>query len=155
MIFEIPGFNDLDIRHILLDFNGTLATGGKIDQKVREQLKDLARNVTIHVLTADTRGNAAKELEGLPVSLKTSDGGEVAAFKANVMRGLGAATCVAVGNGRNDLAMFQEAALTIAVAGPEGVHPPLLRHTHIMVPSMTDALELFLDPERLKAGLRG
>ncbi len=155
MQFDIPGFGPLDIRHLVLDFNGTLATDGIVAAEVRSRLKALAEGVAIHVITADTRGNAARELAGLPVSLETSGGDRVADFKRAVVEELGQEHCVSVGNGRNDLAMFQVAALSIAVAGPEGLYPPLLHSAHLMVPSMADALQLLLDPRRLIASLRG
>lgn len=155
MQFDIPGFGQLDLCHLILDFNGTLATDGTVDQRVRRSILDLAAEFTIHVVTADTRGNAAKELAGLPVRLMTAGGDQVADFKRTMVEELGREDCVCIGNGRNDLAMFEQAALAIAVAGPEGLYPPLLQSAHLMVPSMEDALQLLLDPRRLIAGLRG
>ncbi len=65
----IPGFRDLDLEHLVLDYNGTLAIDGKLIAGVREALAALASQVEIHVITADTFGCAASELSGLPVKI--------------------------------------------------------------------------------------
>jgi soluble P-type ATPase len=67
---------------------------------------------------------------------------------------LGAEHVVAVGNGRNDVAMFEAAALGIAVLGPEGAAGVLLQVADVVVPDVYVALELLLHPRRLKATLR-
>ena len=51
--------------------------------------------------------------------------------------------------------MLKEAALSIAVIDREGMYPPLLPYCDLCVHSSEEALELFLHPERIIAGLRG
>lgn len=155
MRIEIAGYQTLDIEQIILDFNGTLATDGHIEEAVREQLRELARHFTIHVLTADTLGNAQRELEGLPVRVGIAGGDSVGLYKERVVAQLGPASCACIGNGRNDVAMLRLAALGIVVAGEEGVYPPLLQEAQLMVPSVGAALELFIQPQRIRASLRG
>jgi soluble P-type ATPase len=59
-----------------------------------------------------------------------------------------------LGNGRNDAAMLRAAALGIAVIGAEGVAPEVLAASDLLVPGSEAALDLFLKPKRLLAGLR-
>jgi soluble P-type ATPase len=59
MLIKIPGNKDLQLEHLVLDFNGTLACDGRLIQGVRERLKAMADQIKIHVLTADTFGGVA------------------------------------------------------------------------------------------------
>lgn len=60
----------------------------------------------------------------------------------------------AVGNGANDAAMLREAALGIAVLGPEGLAAEALLAADVLVRDVRDALDLLLQPERLVATWR-
>ena len=58
-------------------------------------------------------------------------------------------------SGRNDLLMCRDAALSVAVIGPEGAHGRLLSDADVCVTSINDGLDLLLKPKRLIASLRG
>lgn len=73
--------------------------------------------------------------------------------KAELVGRLGAESVIAVGNGRNDVAMLT-AALGIAVLGAEGCAGAALRAADVVVPSISDALDCLLEPRRLVATLR-
>ena len=75
MIIEVPGYQTLDIRKLLLDYNGTIAVDGLIRESVKERLKELSEQFEIFVLTADTHGTARKECEGLGVKVHISRSG--------------------------------------------------------------------------------
>jgi len=154
MLIKIPGRETLDIRTIVLDYNGTLATDGKLGESVKIKLLELSKSYELYVLTADTYGSAARECEGLPVVLKTFDCEGAAAFKAQVTVELNPAHCACVGNGLNDMEMFKVSALAVGVLGNEGIFAGLIQHSDILVKSIEDGLELFLNPSRITAGLR-
>jgi len=59
-----------------------------------------------------------------------------------------------LGNGRNDIGMFQEADLSIAVLDGEGMCASLLPYADILSRSMVEALSLLLNPDRVRATLR-
>ena len=149
---EIPGRDNLRLEHAVFDVNGTLALDGRLLPGVAERLAALRARLTLHMLTADTHGRQTTidALVGFRATIIT--GG--AAEKAQYVRELGAGSVVAVGNGANDAAMLQAAALGIAVLGAEGLAVPALTAADLMVPSMTDALDLLLNPRRLVATLR-
>ena len=74
--------------------------------------------------------------------------------KLDYVERLGAETVVAIGNGANDSAMLERAALGILIVGPEGSAVKALLKADIIVPDARAALELLLYPKRLMATLR-
>src|ERR1700674_3903956 len=66
---DIPGFGRLELAHLVSDYNGTLALDGELLPGVANALSDLAPNIRIHVITADTFGLAGAKLAGLPIEL--------------------------------------------------------------------------------------
>ena len=65
----IPGGVALRLEHLVLDYNGTLAVDGELVPQVEQRLVALARQLSIHVVTADTFGRARTGLEGVPCEL--------------------------------------------------------------------------------------
>lgn len=136
---------------LVLDFTGTLSEGGRLLPGVGDRLRSLVSKVQVVVLTADTFGTAREALRELPVAVKViRDGGH----KAEVVKGMGPEGVVAIGNGRNDVPMMGVAGLGIAVVGPEGAAAELLSAADVVTRDIRDALDLVLDPLRLKATLR-
>lgn len=150
---EAPGWRTLELEHLVLDLNGTLALDGALAPGVRRAVEALARRLTCHLVTADTFGTAAGLLGEAARLAIISPGGE-AEQKRALVAGLGADRVAALGNGANDAAMLAEAALGIAVLGPEGLAPAVLLAADVLAPGPLEALELLLRPERLKATLR-
>jgi soluble P-type ATPase len=149
---EIPGSEPLTVKQLVLDFTGTLSCDGLLLPGVAERLKRLAEKLQITVLTADTFGTAAEQLlEPLSVDLHLIQTGK---DKAEFMAGFKKSETVAVGNGRNDVAMVRMAGLGIAVIGPEGCAGELIAAAGIVCPNISAALELLLHPLRIKATLR-
>lgn len=155
MLIDIPDYKVLDLKYLVLDYNGTIAVDGKIPQSVRRQIKDLAKDLEIFVLTADTYGSAQEECEGLPVQIKTFPLGNAMAAKNEIVEGLGRENCACMGNGRNDQLMCRMAALSIAVMDSEGMCGKLIREVDVCVRSIEEGLELILNHKRLIATLRG
>jgi soluble P-type ATPase len=151
---DIPGFGELRLEHLVLDYNGTLAVDGRLLFGVRERLERLAAHLTIHVITADTFGKAADYLVNIPCQLAILRPGGQDETKRDFVRGLGAEKCVCVGNGRNDRFMLQEAALGIAVLQDEGAAAVTLAAADMVTPDIQSALDLLVQPLRLVATLR-
>ena len=117
-------------------------------------LRTLSDRMRIHVVTADTFGRAADELDGLPVELVIIGNDHQAAAKLEFINRLGAAGVATVGNGRNDQEMLRVSALGIAVVQHEGAAQEALAAADIVAPGIADALGLLLFPLRLTATLR-
>ncbi len=47
MKIEIPGWGSVDIENIVIDLNGTIATGGRVSRKVKEKINSLSDQATI------------------------------------------------------------------------------------------------------------
>jgi soluble P-type ATPase len=147
----LPGRGEVLLSHLVLDFTGTLSLDGALLPGVAERLHGLAKRLRITVLTADTFGMAKQALDGLPVDVRIIRTG---ADKAAFVHECGADQTVAIGNGRNDVAMVKAAALGIAVIGPEGAARELIAVADIVVRDIHEALDLLENPLRIKATLR-
>ena len=149
--YDVPGGPRLELEYLVLDLNGTLSDRGSLIAGVEERLGRLSADLELHLVTADTRGTAARLAAELPVSINPiTRGSEKAAF----VQRLGAGRTAAIGNGRNDEAMLQAAALGIAVVGPEGAATAAMLAADLVTTSVLDALDLLLDPATLASTLR-
>lgn len=150
---DIPGRRPLEIEHLVLDYNGTLAVDGILSAKTWELLGRLSEQVRIYVLTADTYGTAAGQCCDLNVTLKTFPREDAGSSKEEIVRNLNGNICC-IGNGFNDIAMCRIADISIAVLAKEGVCTSLLPACDVLVTAPEDALGLLLNPDRLRATLR-
>lgn len=151
---NIPGYRKLQLKHIILDYNGTIACDGMLICGVKENLNALAGELQIHILTADTFGKAQAGLEGIPceLSILPKDAQDIG--KLDYVKRLGAEYAVCVGNGRNDHLMLKQAALGLAVILQEGAAAETLLAADVVCTSIVSALELLKNPLRLVATLR-
>ncbi len=150
---EIPGRPTMRIEHVLLDFNGTIAVDGTVPGQTAALIRQLAESVHVAVLTADTYGTARAQCAELGVEVVTFPREGAAAFKQDFARQLaGGIACL--GNGFNDIGMFEHADLPIAVLDAEGMCAALIPHALIVARSMDEGLQLLLRPDRIKATLR-
>jgi P-type E1-E2 ATPase len=154
LAIDIPGRDPLQLRHLVLDLNGTIALDGQLLPGVAERVTALHARLAVYLLTADTRGRSAATANQLGVELQRLTPGQEAQQKADFVNGLGAAYTVAVGNGANDALMLAAASLGIAVLGREGLAVSAFQAADLLVPDVNDALDLLLQPQRLIATLR-
>ncbi len=150
---NIPGREEMCLSHLILDYNGTIAEDGLIIESIRPRLEALSRDLSIYVITADTHGTAAQRCAGLPLQVLTFPTTQVGQIKADEAARLTGGV-VTIGNGFNDIQMSDVADLSICVIGKEGCCGALLMHTDVVVTSIDDALDLLLQPNRLRATLR-
>jgi len=150
----IPDYGDLEIKHVVSDYNGTLAVDGVLIEGVAEALRALSRQVEIHVITADTFGVVRAQLSGLPVTLTITPNQNQAETKLAYVQKLGEAGVVAIGNGRNDRKMLAAAAIGIALIQKEGGATEAFFGSDIVSRDILEALDLLQNTKRLKASLR-
>lgn len=151
---NIPGRGELRLRFLIADYNGTLACDGALIPEVIPLLRAISTDLEVHVVTADTFGDAAKNLQVLPVQLTILPLGRQDQGKADYLRQLGAESSVCLGNGRNDILMLREAALGICIIKAEGACVQTLQAADIVCRSAQDALNMLINPKRLIATLR-
>ncbi len=150
----VPGFGELTVTDIVMDYNGTLAVDGRLLPGLRQLLFSVSERADLHVVTADTFGHAAGELEGVPCTLKILEKEDQKQAKSEYITLLGVHTTAAVGNGRNDSLMLKNAAVGIAVLQEEGAASETLFAADVVCRDIFDALHLFSSPKRLIAVLR-
>ena len=154
---DIPGFGKRHIRLAVSDYTGTHSCGGTIAQDVKTRLRELVTLVDLHIVTADSFGTAESELAGIvtPYKLRT---GRHDIEKADYVSQFDLQQVAAFGNGNNDRLMLKAVkeggGLAIAVDNGEGCATAAMRNADLFVVGAANALDLLLDPVRLKATLR-
>ena len=151
---DIPEFKIINAEHLVLDFNGTIAIDGLFIEGVIGKLVQISANLQVHVLTADTFHTVQNELRGLPITIKILDSAEQDKQKLQYVKNLGSDNVIAIGNGKNDVLMLKESALSIGIIQAEGAFSQVLNCTQIVCTSITDALSLLINSKRLLATLR-
>jgi soluble P-type ATPase len=151
---DIHGFDNLRLKELVMDFNGTLGIDGKFLEGVKEKLDLLKEQINIHILSADTYGNVASELQGSGYNLQVISKEGQAYTKMQYVKQLGPANVVCIGNGRNDNMMLKEAKLSIAVIQAEGCATSAMNMADIVCHNIYDALDLLFYPKRILATLR-
>ena len=152
MDYDIPGVGTLTIKTIILDLNGTLSVGGQVPEGVKPRLQKL-KGMGFRVLffTGNTRNDADDLATDLDIEWKLAKN---ATEKRDLALELDPGTCASIGNGRIDLELMKTVKLRVVTLQSEGVHVETLMHSDILIPTINDALDLFIDSQRLVATLR-
>jgi P-type E1-E2 ATPase len=152
---SVPGWKRLRLAALVLDVNGALAVDGELLPEVEERLEVLRGQLGVHLLSADTYGELDRIAARLGVAASRLERGhDESSQKADFVRRLGSQSVAAIGKGMNDVGMLEEAALGLAVVGPEGLATPGMLASDLVAGSIADALDLLIHPKRLIASLR-
>jgi soluble P-type ATPase len=151
---DIPAFGQVNLKYMVSDFTGTLSEDGKLLPGVKGRLNEIAKKLKIFVLTSDTFGTAASELNRVDCTVQILSNKDVDVQKERFVKKLGPSCVVAIGNGNNDRKMVKTARLGIIVTTKEGSAVSALMAADISVKNPIDALDLLLRPKRCKATLR-
>ncbi len=154
IIVDIPGYRQLNLSHLVLDYNGTLAVDGNLVDGAGSLITRLAGEMDIHVITADTFGQVRRGMADIPCSVSVLPPGNQDQAKLDYITALGPEQTVCMGNGRNDRLMLKAAGLGVAVILEEGAAAETLIAADVVCRTIIDALELLLEPLRLTATLR-
>lgn len=154
IIYEIPGREDIEIKNIVFDYNGTIAINGKLIIGVKEKINLLAKEVNIYILTADTYGSVEKECKEIEAKVLTFPKENAGGSKKEIVEKLGAENTICLGNGFNDIPMFKESILSIAVIEGEGASGKLLNQADIVARSISEAINIIGSKNMIKATLR-
>ncbi|MHC6180104.1 HAD family hydrolase [Clostridium sp. JNZ X4-2] len=150
----IPGQNEFSVKNVVFDFNGTLATDGKLKSPVKKILVEIERFLDIYILSSDTYGSVQNECKDIGAKVQVLKGSSGSVKKKEFVQLLGAEDTICIGNGKNDIGMFEICALSILIIGEEGCSAKALLKADIIVKSSEDALMLLLNPKRITATLR-
>ena len=152
---DIPGRGKMNIENLVLDFNGTIAYDGNIKNGIREKIQRVHEmGINIYILTADTYHQAAEQCKDMPVTLEIFDVDNAALSKREIVNNIDSKLTMTIGNGNNDVEMFEESILSVAVIGDEGCAVKAIFAADIITNNIDDAIDLLLNPHRIKATLR-
>lgn len=154
ILYEIPGRDNIEIENIVFDYNGTIAINGKLIDEVKESLNTLAKQVDIYILTADTYGTVQKACEDIDGKILTFPKEDAGKSKKEVVENLGGQKTICIGNGYNDIFMFEESILSIAIIEGEGASGKLLSKADIVVRNIIEGINIILNKNMVKATLR-
>ena len=151
---EVPGNKKLQLEHLVLDYNGTIAFDGALIDGVKESLAELSQMLTVHVITADTFGSVKKALKDIDCNLALIPLDHQDVAKLEYVNNLGCEKTVSMGNGVNDRLMLKASALGVAVIQGEGAAFETLASADVVCTDIQSALSLLNNPLRLIATLR-
>ncbi len=154
MKINIPNYKEIDIKNIVLDFNGTLASEGVVKQSTKSLLNELKSKLNIFVVTADTFGTVKEELRDVDVKYHIISKGSGSKDKEDFVKKLSKDNTIAIGNGHNDILMIKAAEIGICIIGSEGCFTQTLLNSDIAVNDIDQALKLLLNENKLIATLR-
>lgn len=150
MIVDIPNYKKLNLKYLILDYNGTIAKDG-LPLINKATCKTLADHYKIYVLSGNTFDNIQNHLEGYALQVVISPD---KTSKKDFVNQLGPQQCIAIGNGAIDVDMLKAAGLAMAVIGPEGCASQAILNADLVVHNIQDAFDIILDPTKLIASLK-
>lgn len=154
ILYEIPGRENVEIENLVFDYNGTIAVDGKLIDGVFDLINKVAEYVNVYILTADTYGTVERECLGIKAEILTFPKENAGESKRQIVNNLDKDKTLCVGNGFNDIPMFKEAILSIAIIEGEGASGKLLANADIVVRDIKDGLNVILNKNMVKATLR-
>lgn len=151
---NVPGWQTLQLDHLVCDVNGTLAVDGRLIDGVARAIAALRDRLTIHLVTADTHGRQQLIDQQLGLNAIRLQPGNETMQKEAYVRQLNAERVAAIGQGANDERMLAAAGLGIAVLSLEGTYPKTFLAADLIVPDILSAFTLLEKPIRIMASLR-
>jgi soluble P-type ATPase len=148
-----PGQNPLQIEFILLNFEGTLATDRRVHPKAKDKLNLLSKRTSIYILTKGEQEAIREILKKVKAQVVYFMEGKVSQGKLDLLRQLGAAKTVAIGNGVDDAAMIEEAGLGICIMSVQGTSGEAIKKADVLFTDILHALDFLLKPLHHKATL--
>lgn len=154
MIIEIPNDDNLDIKNIVFDFNGTIAISGKIIDGVFDKIIKLSENFNISIVTADTFGSVKKIFKDTNINIHIISKDNGSLDKMNYIKKIGALNTIALGNGNNDSMMLSKAKIGISILNQEGLSLEALKSSNILLKDINDFFKMIEEPKKFIAILR-
>jgi P-type E1-E2 ATPase len=152
MRYNVPFGESFEIETIVLDLNGTLSVNGIIPKGVKGVISQLKKEgFKVILFTGDQRRTAGALSKKLGIEYRVT---LTSRDKESEMRKLDTEKCAAIGNARIDRGTFKHARISILTLQAEGIHASMINQVDIIVPTINDALRLFLNKDSLCATLR-
>ena len=150
--YNVPGVGVIEIDTLVVDSNGTLTVKGEIVPGVVERIHRLqSLGVNVVMISSDQRGNARDLALSTGIPYHEANNSRE---KEDVLLSLGSNNVAAIGNARIDIGLFVQSIISIATLQSEGIHKDIIDHVDVIVPSVNDALDFFLDEHTFIATMK-
>lgn len=150
--YQVPGVGTIEIDTLVIDSNGTLTVKGEIVQGVMERIHSLqARGVNVVMISADQRGTARSLAKSYGISYYEASNSRE---KEDALLALGSSNVAAIGNARIDIGLFVQSVVSVATMQSEGIHKDIISKVDVIIPTINDALDFFLDEDTFVATMR-
>lgn len=142
------------LKNVVFDYNGTLAVSGELIPGIALALQQLQTRYNVYCITADTFSTAQAQLASIGLECVVLQPEHKGSEKAAFVKALGANETACVGNGNNDIPMFELCALAVAVVGKEGCFSKAIAVSDITVCDIHDAIAILMNPKKIHAVTR-
>jgi soluble P-type ATPase len=150
--YAVPGVGTINIDTLVVDSNGTLTVKGEMVPGVVERIHRLQMlGVNVVMISSDQRGKARALALSSGIAYYEADNSRQ---KEDVLLSLGSRNVAAIGNARIDIGLFVQSVVSVATLQAEGIHKDIIDHVDIIVPSINDALDFFLDEDTFIATMK-
>ncbi|MFA8435813.1 MAG: hypothetical protein ACEPOZ_14950 [Marinifilaceae bacterium] len=150
--YNVPGVGPIMIDTLVVDSNGTMTVKGEIVPGVIEKVHHLqSLGVNVVMISSDQRGNARDLAQSSGISYYEAANSRE---KEDILLSLGSQNVAAIGNARIDIGLFVQSIVSVATLQAEGIHKDIIDHVDVIVPSVNDALDFFLDENTFIATMK-
>jgi len=153
ILIQRPGQESIEIDYILIDFEGTLASDGRVHPKAKDKINLLSKRTKIYILAKGEKEKIEETLRRVKGELFFLKEEDSSSKKLDLLLTLGAPRAVVIGNGLDDVPLMEKAGLSMAIIGKEGTSGKLIQTADLVFTNIVDALDFLLKPLRQKATL--
>ncbi len=111
ILLQRPGQDPLEIEFIMLNFEGTLATDGRVHPKAKDKINLLSKRARIFIFTTGEKESVSAVLRNVKAEVVYLREGDVSREKRDLLQQLGPRRTVAMGSGMSDIEMIQNSGL--------------------------------------------
>jgi soluble P-type ATPase len=148
-----PGQDPLEIEFIMLNFEGTLATDGRVHPKAKDKLNLLSKRTRIFIFTTGEKESVSAVLRNVKAEVVYLREGDASRGKHDLLQQLEPHRAVAIGSGVSDIEMIQNSAFGIGVMSREGTLSEVIDKADLVFMTVVDALDFLLKPLRQRTVL--
>ena len=153
ILLQRPGQDPLEIEIIMLNFEGTLATDGRVHPKAKDKINLLSKRARIFIFTTGEKESVSSVLRNVKAEVVYLREGETSRGKLDLLQQLGPRRAVAIGSGMSDIEMIEHSGLGIGVMSREGTLSDVIGKANLVFMTVVDALDFLLKPLRQRTVL--
>lgn len=153
ILLQRPGQPNIEIECLLIDYEGSLAIDGRVHPKAKDKINLLSKRVKIYILVKGEKEKVEERLKNVKAEVLFLQEGQATLAKLELLKRVGSERTVAIGNGMDDVPLFEKAGFSIGVIGKEGASGEALKKADLVVTDVLNGLDFLLRPLRQKATL--